>query len=351
MSQTMMRAFTKRSSTPRDAAVMDRPRPEPGAGEALVRVAACGICGSDLHAYNGDPGYEWVSPPVTFGHEMAGEVVAVGPGTEGVQVGDRVVVVSIQGCLRCDLCMGGNPQICEAKQIIGLHYDGGLAEYVTVAATRLVAVPDGLDLVHASLAEPLSVAVHTVRERTPIRPGDRVVVTGPGPIGLCCAKLAQLAGGDVLLLGTDADTATRLPLAEQLGLRTGNVSHADAAELAAEAFAGAKPSTWIEASGAVPALTQALHGLRPGGTLTIVAHYDREFSFLPSIPIRQEHTFNFSFSSIPAEYRIALDLLATGVIPAEAFQTRFPLEQAPAAVTALTGGKVVKAVLLPGGGG
>lgn len=348
MGEQTMRAFTKRSMTPRDAATVDWPRPEPGAGEALLRVAGCGVCGSDLHAYNSDPGYEFVAAPVVMGHELAGEVVEVGPGTDGVQPGDRAVVVSTQGCGRCELCLAGTPQICESRQIIGLHYDGGLAEYVKVAERHLVAVPDGLDLVHASLAEPLSVAVHAVRARTPVRPGDRVVVSGPGPIGLCCAKLAQLAGGEVLLLGTDADAATRLPLGEQLGLRTANVGSGETADPVADAFRGAKPDTWIEASGAIPALTSALEGLRPGGTLTVVAHYAKDFTFFPSHAIRRQLTFNFSFGSVASEYRIALDLLHKEIIPAARFQTVYPLEAGASAVTASAAGQVVKAVLVPG---
>lgn len=223
-----MHAFVKFGREPGAVTVREVPPPTPGPGEVLVRVAACGLCGSDLHAINADPGYEFVQPPVVLGHELAGTVAGLGPGVRGWQPGDAVVAVAIQGCGGCETCRGGQPHLCPQREVLGLHRDGGMAGYVAVRAEHLVAVPDGVRLEDAALAEPLSVAVHAVLDRSRVQPGDRVVVTGPGPIGLLCALVARSAGGEVLVLGTGADTAVRLPAARRLGLAVGNLDDAPA---------------------------------------------------------------------------------------------------------------------------
>lgn len=214
-----MKAFAKLGREPGEAGLRELPKPDPAPGEVLLRVAACGVCGSDLHAYRSDPGYEWMEPPTILGHEFAGTVEAVGDGVEEVRSGDRVVVVAIQGCGRCETCLLGSTHLCPRRQIIGLNYDGGMSEHVVVAERHLVRVPDGVDLELAALAEPLSVAIHAVLVRSAIRPGHTVVVTGPGPIGLLCGVLARLSGGEVLMVGTGSDAAVRLPAAERLGSR------------------------------------------------------------------------------------------------------------------------------------
>lgn len=340
---TRMRALQKRSRTPGDVAVQEVDVPVPGAGEALLQVAACGLCGSDVHAVRSDPGFEWVDPPVILGHELAGTVVAVGDGS-GVEVGDRVVAVSTQGCGRCALCAEGLPQVCPQRRIIGLHYDGGVADYVRVAARHLIPIPPGLDPVAAALAEPLSVAVHAVLELSAVSPGTRVVVSGPGPIGLLCASLARAAGGDVLVLGAAADTARRLPLAAELGVATAS----DGAETALPRHFGARlPEIWFEASGAVPAFDAAVRSLRPGGQLTVIAQYAKPVSFFIPDLLRRQLRLQFSYAANPAGYRTALDLLADGTVDADRMLDRYPLAAADRALADAADGTAVKAVVVP----
>ncbi|RMF84693.1 MAG: sorbitol dehydrogenase, partial [Nitrospinota bacterium] len=161
-------------------ALVDLPVPEPGPGEVVLKVAACGICGSDLHAYQQDPGYEFVNVPVTMGHEFAGTITAIGPGVTGWRVGQRACAIAIQFCGTCLACRRGAEQLCEQRVVQGLHYDGGMAEFVKIEARYLVPLPEELDLQEAALVEPLSVAVHCVGDRCKIAPGDLAVVTGPG---------------------------------------------------------------------------------------------------------------------------------------------------------------------------
>lgn len=337
-----MLAYVKTTSTPLDGGVQDVAPPRPGPGQARLAVAACGICGSDLHALRSDPGFEWVRAPVTLGHELSGTVVEVGDGVTGVAVGDRVVATSIQGCLDCATCRTGTTQRCEQRQIVGLHYDGGLAEEVVVPARQLLAVPDAVPLEHAAVAEPLSVAARAVLRVPLVRPGDPVVVSGPGPIGLLCARLAQLQGGDVLVLGAEADRARRLAIAADWGLRTTVVG---AGEVTVD---GRPPEVWIEASGAARALETAIRQVRRGGQIVVVALYADTATFAPTDAVRRELTIRCSYASAHPDYVRALDLLASGAIDPRPLIDRFELARAGEAFAAAAAGEVVKPLIVPG---
>jgi L-iditol 2-dehydrogenase len=347
MTAVTMQAFVKHGSTPGDAGLTTVNVPEPGEGEALIRVAACGICGSDLHAVACDPGYEWVRTPRILGHESAGTVAAVAPGCQRVRPGDQVVPVSIQGCLRCDVCVTGATQLCPHRVILGLDRDGALAEYLTVPEAQLVPVPPGLNLVAAALTEPLTVAVHAALDRTRIEPGTRVVVTGPGTIGLLCAQLARAAGGDVLVAGARTDTVRRLPLARRLGLHAADIESRSTDAVLRRHFGSRQPDTWIEASGAAPALQAALESVRAGGQVTIVAMYAEPLSLLLTGLIRREVAVLTSYAASISHYVRALDLLRSGVVDAEPLLDRFPLARADEAFTAARQGRAVKPLLIP----
>lgn len=341
-----MRAYVRRSATPGDAVVTDVPDPAPGPGQVLVRVSACGLCGSDLHALNADPGFEFVKEPVVLGHELAGVVEDVGPGVASVRAGDAVVAISLQGCGACRTCRSGATQLCPDRQVLGLNHDGGLAERVVVAERHLVPVPAGLDLRLAAVTEPLSVAVHAVLGRTPVRPGDRVVVSGPGAIGLLCARLAVLSGADVVVLGTDADAALRLPVAATFGARPVTVT-SDAAGDAAAAFDGRAADTWIEASGSGRALSAAVSGgVRRAGHLTVVALYAGAVPLVPTDAVRAELTVAASYASSLPDYVRALDLLASGAVDAAALVDEFPLADAQRAVDAAYAAQTLKPLVV-----
>ncbi len=343
-----MDAFVKHASEPGQAGVRAEPDPKPGPGEVLLRVAACGICGSDLHAFNSDPGFEWVEPPRIMGHEFSGTVEQVGDGVTGIKTGEVVVAVSIQGCLECPVCRSGDVHLCPHRRIIGLSYNGGLAEWVVVPASYLVKVPAGLDARDAALAEPLSVAVHAVQRRSTIHPGDNVVVSGPGPIGLLCGQLARLAGADVLMLGTAADSARRLPLAGELGMRTADAADIEGPDDLRAEFGGRTADVWIEASGAGPALLGALRCVRRGGIVTVVSLFAGPVTFVPTDAVRAELTVNFSYASSFPDYERALELLAAGDVSLDGVIDRFPLADAGAAFAAAREGRAVKPLIVPG---
>ncbi|HET7479068.1 MAG TPA: zinc-binding dehydrogenase [Rubrobacteraceae bacterium] len=342
-----MKAFVKTGHQPGEAGVRDVSVASPGLGEVLLRVASCGVCGSDIHAFRSDAGFEWVRAPVTLGHEFSGTVEEVGPDVTRVREGDQVVAVAIQGCGRCEACLAGSTQLCQDRVAVGLSRDGGMAEYAVMPEQHLVPVPEGLDLTVAALGEPLSVAVHAVNVRADIKPGQNVVVSGPGPIGILCGMLARLRGAQVLLTGVGNDSESRLPAAERVGLRTANLSDKPLEEHLRDSFGEPAPDVWIESSGSVRALDSALESVRPGGTVVVVGIYAEEMRFSPTASVRRELSLLFSYSCNYADYEEALDLLGSGAIDPGPLLSKYPLQDASEAFEAVGKGRAVKAILVP----
>ena len=191
----MRRAVT--TNDPAKFEVIDFPEEPPGRGEVVLRVRACGICGSDLHAYRDRS--RWTAGRV-LGHEISGEIAELGEGVSGLQVGDRVALEPRTYCGACAECRGGRTELCQVEgQLFGIVLPGGFGETLTVPAQNLFRVADDLDFAVAALAEPLAVAIHGHRVAAQLdaaRPtrGERVVVLGAGPIGLMCAFYAARAG-------------------------------------------------------------------------------------------------------------------------------------------------------------
>ena len=342
-----MKVFVKTGDRPGEAKVEDVPLVRPGAGEVSLRVASCGVCGSDVHAFRADAGFEWIRPPVTLGHEFSGTVESVGPGVTRVSQGDRVVAVAVQGCGNCGACRAGSTQLCPRRVAVGLARDGGMAEYAVMPEQHLVPVPEGLDLEVAALGEPLAVAVHAVNIRAQVRAGQRVVVSGPGPIGILCAMLAKSNGAEVLLTGVGQDAEARLPAAEELGLDTANLDEKPLEAHLRESFGDYAPDLWIESSGSVRALGSALEAVRPGGTIAVVGLYADEMRFSPTSAVRRELSLLFSYSCNYEDYRTALDLLGSGAIDPGSLLSKYPLEEALEAFEAVGQGRTVKAILVP----
>lgn len=341
-----MLAFVKYGTQPFEAELRDVARPEPGENEVLLSVAGGGVCGSDLHAYRAAPGYDWVKPPVTLGHEFAGTVVGTGNAVRHFKEGDRVAVVGIQGCGHCASCGAGQTNMCADRKVIGLNMDGGMAAYAVVDAAYLIPMPDGVDLAMGALVEPISVAAHAM-SKTTIRPGERVVVSGPGPIGLFCGLIAALSGARVVMLGAGADAETRLPLARRLGFETVNVATDQLDTALNSACHGAAPDLWVEASGSPLAFTTAIEQVRRGGCLVIVGMYAQSFEWMPTVAVRAGLSLHFSYASVSRDYHFALNLMAEGLIDTAPLANFFPLAEAETAFQAALSGQTVKPVLVP----
>jgi L-iditol 2-dehydrogenase len=313
-----VKALRRQSHSPRDAAVQDCEQPEPGEGQVRLKVSHCGICGSDLHAWLNHPGYESVLPEVTFGHELSATIDSLGPGVTDWQLGQAVTMIAVQGCLdhRCVYCSNGQPQLCMTRRVQGLHLDGGMAEYLCVSTDYLLPLPTDLDMLSAALTEPLSVAVHCVENCSRIQAGDKVIVSGPGIIGMLCAITARHLGADVCVVGTDADEAVRLSAARAIGFTTLTVGRGQAS-LAEQytALTGREADVLIEASGASPALASAWESVRRDGSISVVALYGQSVTMDVTQFVRKQLAVFTSYASAPPSYERALDMLKNGVVP------------------------------------
>ncbi len=247
-----------------DLRVDERPVPQPGPGEVLVRVAVCGVCGSDATEY--DRGPVLTVPPVTLGHEFAGTVEALGAGVIGLPIGAHVVCGAGISCGECKPCRNGRTNLCRSYRTAGLQVDGGLAGYVVVPANILYdASGTGLTLDTLGLAQPMAIAVHAVR-RSGLRAGQDAVVVGVGGIGAFITFAAAATGARVLVVDLSPE---RLELARRLGATVTAVATEGTLVEQLEA-AGMDADVLFEVSGSAPGLASVLSAARPGATIVPV---------------------------------------------------------------------------------
>lgn len=244
--------------------------PVPQRGEALIRVAACGLCHTDLHYL--DHGVKtFKTPPLVLGHEAAGTVAAVGPDVRHTREGDRVLIPAVLSCGRCALCRAGRENLCEQLVMLGNHIDGAYAEFVVVPATELIPLPRELPLEQACvIADAVSTPYHAVTRRARVRPGEFAAVVGCGGVGLNLVQCAVAAGGRVIAL--DRNPA-RLAVAAELGAeRWFNPAELDRPERAVRDWTGGGVHVAFEAVGGPDTLRLAFDLLRKGGRLCVVGY-------------------------------------------------------------------------------
>jgi len=244
--------------------VEEVPLPEPGPGEVRVRVLACGICGTDLHF---EKAGLW-APGCIPGHEMLGEVDALGDGADGVARGDRVAVEPLVACGACPACRSGRPAICPGSQVLGIHRPGGFADYTVAPAQRLFPVPADLPPEVGALVEPMAVCVRGVR-RGALAPGERVLVLGAGTIGLLSVLAArELGAGEVW-------ASARHPHQAELARALGAARVLREDEATPEALRNVSREAEIDlcvetVGGGADTLHGAAAALRPGGRISVL---------------------------------------------------------------------------------
>ncbi len=328
----------------------DLPRPIPSSEEVLVQVTACGICGSDVHGYDGTSGRR--IPPIVMGHEAAGIVAETGSGVSEFKKGDRVTFDSTVYCGNCDYCRSGQMNLCDSRQVVGVSCGdyrraGAFAEYVVVPQRILYRLPDTLSFPEAAMLEAVSVALHAVR-LSEMHGGETALVIGAGMIGLLTLQAARAAGASRVLI-TDLD-ATRLKLAKEMG--ADETLHLSGAELIAEVMrltAGKGVDVVLEAVGRNETISAAIDCVRKGGTVLLIGNIKPEVTLpLQKVVSRQIRLQGTAASS--GEYPQAIELMTSGKIRVKPLITAVaPLEEGPRWFDRLHAGEpnLMKVVLAP----
>jgi L-gulonate 5-dehydrogenase len=269
-----------RVEKPLEIGVVTTPDPEAKAGEVVVRIARAGICGSDIHIFHG--ANPFARYPRVIGHEAMGTVAALGPGVQGLSVGDRVVIDPVVSCGTCYPCSIGRTNVCTKLEVIGVHRDGGMGEYVVVPAANALRLPDNVSDRAAAMAEPYSIAANVLM-RTEARAGDIALIYGAGTIGLTVLQVARMKGARCVVVDIDD---RRLERATRLGAELAVNSKRDSVETAIlGATDGLGPTVVIDGAGAPGILEEAVRLASPAARIGVLG-----FSTNPSLIPQQEIT-------------------------------------------------------------
>jgi threonine dehydrogenase-like Zn-dependent dehydrogenase len=306
--------------------------PTPGPGEVIVAVDACGICGSDLHLVDALP-----MPGHVLGHEVAGRVAAVGAGVSTWRAGDPVMALSLATCGTCEACRGGRPRKCVSALMVGVETAGGYAEYMKAPAHDLVPLPDGFDLRHGALVEPLAVARHAVG-RGGLVPGETALVIGGGPVGLAVLLWLKALGAGAVGL-SDPLAARR---ANAVGLGADVVVDPTAGDLATQlGDAGlASPSFVLECVGLPGLVDQASAVSAVDGRVVVVGVCMTDDRYVPYAAMAKELDWRFSFYYCRADVAGTIEAIEAGRIDADPLITAevVGLDAAPGRFEALKAG-------------
>ena len=303
------------------------PEPVPAAGEALIRVERVGICGSDIHIYDGTHPYPLY--PLTQGHEIAGQVASFGGAYDGpIRVGDRVAVEPLVPCGTCYPCRHGRPNCCANLRVIGAHVDGALREFIVLPTHTLYAAGD-LDADLTALVEPVSIGVQAVN-RGMITAEDQIVVFGAGPIGQAVILAAADRGASVMAVDR---LPNRLELARRLGAeRTVLAGQEDPAEAVREWTGGEGAGVTVDAVGAPAVIRSCIDLVANAGRVVIIGLSDQEVS-IPIIDFTRKELTILGSRNNANLFGVALDLVRRHQDQVRQLIThRFPLDQVPAAI-------------------
>jgi 6-hydroxycyclohex-1-ene-1-carbonyl-CoA dehydrogenase len=328
--------------------VQDWPEPEVGAGEILVRVAACGLCHTDLH-YVDHAVATAKRPPLILGHEATGIVAALGDGVTNVREGDRVLLPAVLPCGSCTACRLGRENICLNLRMLGNDVDGAYAEYVKAPARDVFILPDEIPLVEGCIiADAVTTPYHAVKNRAEVRPGDYVVVYGCGGVGLNVVQLARLAGGIVVAVDIAEE---KLEHARRLGATATIDAKGEpggVAKAVRKLTGGAGADIAIEAIGNPATMRDAFGTLRPGGRLVVVGYSDHEVALAAGRIMYREMEIRGSLGCRPVDYPRVIELARAGRIEVASLVTaRFPLDEINAGLDALRAGRGIRSVVVP----
>jgi 6-hydroxycyclohex-1-ene-1-carbonyl-CoA dehydrogenase len=324
------------------------PRPEPGPGEILVQVAACGICHTDLHYI--DHGVATFKSPVILGHEISGTVAVCGPGVAAFAPGDAVLLPAVLTCGSCRACRTGRENICERMRMLGNHIDGGYAEYVAAPARDCFHLPPEIPLAEACLiGDALTTPYHAVKYRARVRLGESVAVFGCGGIGSGAVQFAALAGARVIAV--DLDERKRA-LARELGAaETLDPRATERVDKEIKKRTGGGVDVAIEAIGRPETIRAAYDAVRPGGRLCVVGYAAEPVTLALSKLMFFELEVVGSLGCRPVDYPEVIEMVRRGRVRlAPLVSGRYKLDELDAGLEALRQGKALRGIVLPNGG-
>jgi 2-desacetyl-2-hydroxyethyl bacteriochlorophyllide A dehydrogenase len=307
---------------------------EPGAGQVRIRVAYCGICGTDLHLFHGAMAHRLTLPHV-MGHEMSGTIAALGSGVAGWREGDRVTVRPLDPCGHCPACLAGHSHICHHLKFLGIDTPGALQGMWTVPAHTLHRLPETLALREGAMVEPVAVACHDVR-LSELKEGEFAVVIGGGPIGILVALVALARGARVLLAEVNP---FRLQLARDLGIDAVNPLHTDLPGLVNERTGGAGADVVFEVSGSQAGADAMTKLPRTRGRIVVVAIYGEA----PKVDLFRFFWRELKLSGARVyeaeDFEMAIELAAAGRLPlAKLISDVLPLGRLEEAMQRMEGG-------------
>jgi len=328
----------------------DLPVPEPRPDEVLIRVSACGICGSDVHGYDGSSGRR--IPPIVMGHEAAGTIAALGQSASGLSEGDRVTFDSTVYCGDCPPCLRGDVNLCDRRQVLGVSCSdyrraGAFAEFVVVPARIVHKLPENFAFEEAALLEAVAVALHAV-SLVPVAPGSTALVVGAGTIGLLLQQALRVAGCSRVLVA-DVDP-TRLKLSRDLGATSTLPAGIDLDQQILQLTNGDGVDIAVEAVGKTETVNTAINSVRKSGSVILVGNISPEVTLPLQKVVTRQIRLQGSCASA-GEYPRAIELLSSGAIRVKPLITAVaPLAEGPQWFERLYAHEpnLMKVVLTPG---
>ena len=318
------------------------PAIEPGPGQAQIKVAYCGICGTDLHIFHGKMDHR-VHPPQVIGHEMCGTISALGPGVEGFRAGDAVTVMPLDPCNNCPACRAGHNHICQNLKFMGIDTPGAMQTYWTVPAHTLHHLPTSLPFHIAALVEPVSVACHATRLGA-VEEGEYVVVLGGGPIGTLVALVAKSKGARVLVSEINS---YRLQLLDRLGLEAMDPRQGDISKYVTDQTEGAGADVVFEVTGSAAGAELMTKLPRTRGRIVVVAIFadppkvDLFRFFWRELQLRGTRVYEHQ------DFEAGIRLAASGALPLNQLITQtYPLEEVQSGLEQMERGGAVMKVLV-----
>jgi 6-hydroxycyclohex-1-ene-1-carbonyl-CoA dehydrogenase len=326
--------------------VMDVPLPEPGPGEVLIKVAACGVCHTDLHYIeHGVPTFK--PPPVILGHEASGTIAELGDDVSGLEIGTPVLVPAVVTCGTCRPCREGRENICTSMVMFGNHVDGAYAEYFLAPAKDVFEMPESVPLIEgAVIADALSTPFHAVVNRGKVRPGDVVVVFGCGGVGINAVQMSAICGARVIAVDI---SDRKLEWARSFGASECiNASEHDRVSKTIRSLTGGGADIVFEVIGRPETIESAFDCVRPGGRLVIVGYTDKPVNLSAAKIMFREMEVIGSLGCRCVDYPRILRMCSDGLVDVRKMVThRFDLEDLADAFAVMKSGESLRSVVVP----